>query len=151
MSLARRTSAYSYRVSLVREPGPALKRYRILTPDDAVPAIRHFLPTDLDREVFGVLMLSTRNVVTGYNLVSVGTLNGTIVHAREVFKPAILASAAALILFHNHPSGDPAPSLEDRSLTARLKKAGAILGIEVLDHVIVTDAGRSYSFREGGW
>ena len=74
-------------------------------------------------------------------LISRGTLNASLVHPREVFRPAILASAAAIILVHNHPSGDPEPSDEDVSLTKRLVKAGEILGIEVLDHLVVAKRG----------
>jgi len=72
------------------------------------------------------------------------------VHPREVFKAAILGNAAAIILFHNHPSGDPEPSREDRDLTRRLTDAGRILGIEVLDQVILGDEARYYSFKERG-
>jgi DNA repair protein RadC len=84
------------------------------------------------------------------HIVSVGTLSGAFVHPREVFKAAILGNAAAIILFHNHPSGDPDPSREDRELTLRLIQAGRILGIDVLDHVILGDEGRYYSFKEHG-
>ncbi len=80
---------------------------------------------------------------------SVGSLDSAVVHPREVFKPAILSNAAALIFGHNHPSGDPAPSSEDRAMTARLVECGKLLGIQVLDHIIVGD-GRHYSFADDG-
>jgi len=81
--------------------------------------------------------------------VSEGSLNQSIVHPREVFAPAVRESAAAVIFVHNHPSGDPSPSREDREITRRLKEAGELLGIRVLDHVIVGD-GSYYSFTESG-
>jgi DNA repair protein RadC len=80
-------------------------------------------------------------------VVAIGSLTAALVHAREVFKPAVLANAAAVILAHNHPSGDPEPSREDRELTERLVKAGRLLGITVLDHVIVGEE-RFYSFAD---
>ena len=78
-----------------------------------------------------------------------GTLTASLVHPREVFRDAIRSAAAAIVLVHNHPSGDPSPSAEDRSVTERLRSAGALLGIRVLDHVIVADSGY-FSFREAG-
>ena len=79
-----------------------------------------------------------------------GCLTSSLVHAREVFKPAILAGAAAILLAHNHPSGDPEPSAEDLALTRRLKAAGDLLGIAILDHIIVGELGRFVSLRERG-
>jgi len=92
---------------------------------------------DCDREKFICLHLNTRNAVIAYDVVSIGTLSSSLVHPREVFKAAILSNSAALILCHNHPSGDPTPSADDIALTKRLVKAGNLLGIDVLDHVIV--------------
>ncbi|RJP16214.1 MAG: JAB domain-containing protein [Candidatus Abyssobacteria bacterium SURF_5] len=91
----------------------------------------------LDREHFKVLLLNTKNHVTQVHTVSMGSLNASVVHPRECFRPAIAAQAAAVILVHNHPSGDPEPSPEDISLTRRLVAAGDLLGIKVLDHVII--------------
>lgn len=102
-----------------------------------------------DREVFTALLLNTKNVIVRGVLVSVGTINASIVHPREVFKAAVRYSAAALILVHNHPSGNPTPSQEDIAITKRLVKAGEILGIQVLDHVIIGD-GRFQSLKELG-
>jgi DNA repair protein RadC len=93
------------------------------------------------REHFLVLLLNARHEVMGQETVSVGSLNASIVHPREVFRPAVLASAAAVVLVHNHPSGDPEPSEEDLSITKRLVEAGELLGISVLDHVIVASRG----------
>jgi len=93
----------------------------------------------LDREHFRIIHLSTRNNVLGISSVSVGSLNSSIVHPRECFKEAIRRNANTVILLHNHPSGDPAPSREDIDITKRLAEGGRILGIEVLDHVIIGD------------
>lgn len=102
-----------------------------------------------DREEFLVLLLDIKNYMIGFNVVSVGTLNYVIVHPREVFKPAIISNAASIILAHNHPSGNPEPSDEDIRITKKLKDAGELLGIDVLDHVIIGD--RDYfSFIDKG-
>jgi DNA repair protein RadC len=93
----------------------------------------------LDREHFRVVILNTKNQVLAVETVSVGSLNSSLVHPREVFKPAVLKSAAAVILLHNHPSGDPTPSREDLEITRRLAEAGKLIGIEVLDHIIIGD------------
>jgi DNA repair protein RadC len=98
-----------------------------------------------------VLLLSPKNNVIGVNTVSVGSLTASVVHPRECFKPAILSNAAAIILAHNHPSGQPRPSQEDRVLTVRLVAAGKLLGISVLDHVIIGDGTSAYfSFADEG-
>lgn len=91
----------------------------------------------LDREHFKVINLNTKNHVLGIDNISVGSLNASLVHPREVFKAAIKRSAARLILVHNHPSGEPQPSSEDVALTKRLCEAGKLLGIDILDHVIL--------------
>ena len=101
-----------------------------------------------DRECFWVVCLNGKNKVAGVNMASMGSLTSSTVHPREVFKPAILANAAGVILVHNHPSGDPTPSREDKEVTKRLKDAGGILGINVLDHIII--GGNCYSSLEGG-
>lgn len=102
-----------------------------------------------DREHFKVLLLNTKNHVIDIETVSIGTLNSSLVHPREAYKSAIKKSAASVIFAHNHPSGTPNPSHEDIKITQRLKEAGLILGIGVLDHVIVARKG-FYSFKEGG-
>jgi DNA repair protein RadC len=107
-----------------------------------------------DREQFVVLCLNAKNAVCQINCVSVGTVNASLVHPREVFKAAILANASAIIVAHNHPSGVPDPSAEDRKVTEGLAKAGALLGIPLLDHVIVgidlADNLCWYSFKDAG-
>ena len=96
---------------------------------------------DLDREEFHVLLLTSQHKVIREVLVTRGILDASLIHPREVFKPAIIESAAAVILLHNHPSGDPAPSGEDRAVTRQLVDAGRTIGIPVLDHVILGDTG----------
>lgn len=100
------------------------------------------------KEHFICLHLDGKNRITCIDPVSVGSLNQSIVHPREVFKTALLSSAAAIVLIHNHPSGDPTCSREDREITRRLKEAGELLGIRVLDHIIVGES--YYSFVEQG-
>ncbi len=120
--------------------------HELRTPRDSAGLLTPLLQDEAS-EVFVVLLLSTRKHVLAYQEVSRGTLDSTLVHPREVFKAAILANAAAVILAHNHPSGDPAPSPDDLMLTRRLANAGQLLGIEVLDHIIVGH-GRYASFKE---
>ncbi len=100
-----------------------------------------------DREEFLALLLDMKNVMLGFHVVSVGALNVVMAHPREVFKPAILANAASVLLIHNHPSGDPEPSGEDIACTKQMIKAGELLDIPVLDHVIIGD-GTYFSFAE---
>lgn len=102
------------------------------------------------KEMFITLHLDGKNRITCMDLVSIGSLNQSIVHPREVFKTACLSNAAAVILIHQHPTGDPTPSSEDISITRRLKEAGDIIGIKVLDHIIVGD-GEYLSFVERGF
>lgn len=103
----------------------------------------------LDREHFRILLLDTKNHVIGTHTVSIGSLNASVVHPRECFRPAIAAQANSIILVHNHPSGDPEPSSEDINLTRRLMSAGDIIGIKVLDHVIIA-GNRHLSIMEKG-
>lgn len=103
----------------------------------------------LDREHFRVVSLSTKNHVLGISAISIGSLNSSLVHPRECFKEAIRRNSNAIILLHNHPSGDPTPSREDIDVTRRLADGGQILGIQVLDHVIIGD-NRYISLKERG-
>ena len=137
LELARRTSKYS-----------DLPRTVIKSPEDAAGLVmeemRHF-----DREHFRAILLNTKNQVIGTDKVSVGTLNSSAVHPRELFRNAIKRGAASVILVHNHPSGDPAPSKEDMDITGRVKEAGNIIGIGVLDHIIIGD-NKFTSFKANG-
>ena len=101
------------------------------------------------REQFVAVMLNSKNRVIATEVISEGTLTSSVVHAREVFAPALLHHAAAVIVAHNHPSGDPQPSCEDREVTAMLVESGKVLGIPLLDHLIIGD-GAYYSFQEYG-
>ncbi len=143
---ARVAAALELGRRMARE-GPA-ERPRIGGPRDVyercAPTMR-----DLAHEEFRVLLLNTQHAVTREVTVTRGVLDGSVVHPREVFKQAIGESAAAILLVHNHPSGDPTPSAEDRAVTRQLAGAGAIVGIPVLDHVVIGD-GRYVSFVEAG-
>jgi DNA repair protein RadC len=117
-------------------------------PDDAIklliPEMR-----DCKKELFKSILLDIKNRVIRIVTVSIGSLDMSVVHPREVYKDAIIASASGMIVAHNHPSGDPTPSSEDRRTTARLTEAGKILGIELLDHLIIGD-GRWVSLKQQG-
>lgn len=120
--------------------------YKINSPADAADLIMVEL-REFKQEILKVLLLNTKNVVIGIHNASVGSLNSSIVHPREIYKEAIRKSAASIIMVHNHPSGDPSPSSEDIAATTRIKEVGKIVGIELLDHVIVGD-GKYISLRE---
>ena len=121
------------------------KAFTISGPQDVYNLLRD--SEWLDREVFYCMHLNTRNQVLSLEEISKGTLNAAIVHPREVYKAVILRSASGIILAHNHPSGDPAPSRDDLVLTQRLKDAGELIGIPVLDHIIIGHD-KYYSLRE---
>ena len=129
--------------------GPLTKGRKITSSRDL---FTHYHPTlrDLRHEVFKVILLDAKHAIMRDATVSEGSLTLSIVHPREVFTLAVKESAAAVIFLHNHPSGDPTPSQEDRVLTARLVSAGELLGIRVLDHLVVGD-GRYVSFADQGW
>ncbi len=118
------------------------------TPEEAA---RYVLPRYSARplESFGVLALDTRHRLKKEILISTGSIDATLVHPREVFREALVLRAASVVLFHNHPSGDPEPSAEDLQLTRRLVQAGALLGIAVLDHLVL-GAGRYVSLKQRG-
>jgi DNA repair protein RadC len=104
----------------------------------------------LRKEQFHVILLDGKNRPIKQVRISEGSLTASLVHPREVFVPVIEASAAAIILVHNHPSGDPTPSAEDIALTERLRRAGELMGVQVLDHVVIGH-GRYVSFADEGW
>jgi DNA repair protein RadC len=134
---------FGKRLGRVRNPG----RPVISSPEDVDGLLRGRI-AHLDRENFVVVLLNTKNEVIEFPTISVGTLSASLVHPREVFKPAIRASAAGIVLAHNHPSGKVGPSREDREVTSRLKEAAGIIGIELLDHVILGDG--YFSMKEHG-
>ena len=104
---------------------------------------------DYDREHFKAAFLNTKNQIIKVVTVSIGSLNASIVHPREILKPAIAASAASIVLVHNHPTGDPTPSREDVEFTRRFAKCGELIGIELLDHIVI-GADRFQSLKEAG-
>lgn len=134
---------FGKRLGRVRNPG----RPVISSPADVDGLLRGRI-ANLDRENFVAVLLNTKNEVIASPTISVGTLAASLVHPREVFKPAIRASAAGIILAHNHPSGKVDPSREDREVTGRLGEAARIIGIGVLDHVILGDG--YFSMKEHG-
>ncbi len=122
----------------------------IKSPCDIARLAREVLEMhEMAEENFIILCLNTKNKIAGVHTVSIGSLNASIVHPREVFKAALLNNASGIICLHNHPSGDPAPSREDIEITHRLVNAGNILGVNVLDHVVIGD-GRYISLKEQG-
>lgn len=136
-----------YRLQLVRESPARGQRISI---DEAADAAKVFaeLLADCDREHLLVMTLAVKNQVIGVTTVSVGTLNASLVRPADVFKPAILSNAASVIVAHNHPSGDPTPSPEDLDVTKRLREAGSLLDVVVLDHIVIGDGG-SYRSIQG--
>lgn len=136
----------NYKVSLVRDG--SVEADVCDSPSKAAVIAREMIG-DADREHLIVLLINARNKIVGVNTVSIGTLTASLVHPREVFKPAILAGAAAIVIAHNHPSGDCTPSPEDRDCTRRLREAGTLLGIPLIDSIIVTQD-KHFSFQEGG-
>ena len=144
-----RTVIPIYRVTLVSEGEVIWERRKLRCSTDAAALFRPFTK-GVDRERFIVAHLDAKHRPIGIEVVSVGSLTSSIVHPREVFKAAIVQNAAAVILCHNHPSGDPAPSAEDVAITRRLREAGELLGIRVLDHIIIGDDSSVYSFVDAG-
>jgi DNA repair protein RadC len=124
-------------------------RVKIRSPQDVASLLKEELRY-LQKEHFIVLFLNTKNFVIGQETLSMGSLNASIVHPREVFRAAIKRSSASIVCAHNHPSGDPTPSAEDIELTQRLVEAGKLIGIEVLDHLVIGDSG-FVSLKEKGY
>jgi DNA repair protein RadC len=139
-----------YRVSLIKDRAiPYADTPHVLTPEEVYHLITEFLQ-GTDREHFIALFLESRSAVIGINTVSIGTLTESLVHTREVFKGAILANAASIIVVHNHPSGAAFASEADISVTSKLKEAGRIIGIPLEDHIVLGDE-TFFSFREQGF
>lgn len=133
-------------IKMIRESSILYNIRRISKPKDIVDLGKKFLD-ELDREELIVACLNTKNEVNSVNVVSIGSLNNSVVHPREVFKTAILSNAASIVMIHNHPSGDVTPSKEDKEITLRIKESGIILGIKLLDHIIIGND-VYYSFKE---
>jgi DNA repair protein RadC len=129
---------------------PVQRHLKVTSPQDLVnyfqPRLQH-----LRKEVFKAVLLNTKHQMLKDVTVSEGSLSASLVHPREAFLPAIKESAAAVIFLHNHPSGDPTPSTEDKELTLRLVEVGQLIGISVLDHIIIGSGSPGYiSFRDAG-
>ena len=138
-----------YRIMLVKESEDTFTNYpKFQNSRELFENFREEL-TVLDREHFFMITLDSKNRTIGYHTISIGSLSTSVVHPRECLKAALLDSAAAVIFMHNHPSGDPAPSREDRECTNRLVSAAQILGIRVLDHIIFGETDY-YSFADAG-
>lgn len=136
-------------LKMVRDSTIHYQNRHIRSPEDSYNIIRTFLE-DSDREMFVMMALDVKNQPTNIQIAHIGSLNASIVHPREIMKIAILSNSASIIVFHNHPSGITKPSPEDLEVTQRLKEAGQILGIELLDHLIIGD-NTFLSFKEKGY
>lgn len=135
-------------IKLVKESSTLYRNRKVSSPIDAYELLVPFL-FELDREATVVLTLDTKNQPTSISICSLGSINASLVHPREVFKTAVLKNANGIIIAHNHPSGDPAPSNEDLAITKRLVATGEIIGIKLVDHIIVGD-GTFISLKEQG-
>jgi len=138
-----------YNIRLVRERTLHFQTPPLNSPATAAQVLRTYLD-DPDREHFVVLLLNTRHRVIGIHTAHIGSLNQCPIVHREVFKAAVLANAAAIIVGHNHPTGDPTPSRDDQRITKDLQAAGQLMGIEVLDHIVLGADPDHYSFKEHG-
>ncbi len=134
-------------IKMVREGSMLYDIRKISSPKDAATLGKHFLQY-ADREKVIACCLDTKNQPISMSVISMGSLNSSLVHPREVFKVAILSNAASIILYHNHPSGDVSPSSEDIKITNRIKEAGKIMGIELLDHIIIGTDNNYCSLKE---
>ncbi len=135
-------------VSTAFRPGPPDQRRQVATPDDVVDVVRPLL-AGRDRECGVLVALDTRHRVIATTVVSIGTVGTTFLSPREVYRDALTLGASAIVVAHNHPSGDPEPSADDERITRRLAEAGAVLGVGLLDHVVVGDPDWSSLARLG--
>jgi DNA repair protein RadC len=141
----------TFRIQFVAEPAesPVGSPCRSSTDVDSV-ARSIFQTLDADKEHFVLLAMNNKNRVNGFKVISTGSLTASLVHPREVWRAALHLCAAAVIFVHNHPSGEPAPSQEDIEITRRLKETADVLGIRVLDHVVLGNDHRFFSFSDRG-
>ena len=137
------------RVMLLKDSKSPYRTQRVTKSADVVNVAKNFLAGQ-DREVFITINIDNSNRINSIHVVSVGTLDATIIHPREVFKSAILSNAHSIILAHNHPSGNPNPSDNDNQITCKLFGCGDVLGIEVLDHIIIGDGEYSHCMKFKG-
>ena len=142
-----------FRITLVKDRRVAFEQCQLINSQQSQPLIKKLIESQgqPDREQFCVILLNSKNEIIGLNIVSTGNLSSTPVHPREVLKPAILCNASAMILSHNHPSGDLSPSPEDIAITVRIVQASEIMGIQVHEHLIISMQDDSYfSFADNG-
>ena len=141
-----------FRVQCVGEC-PAVEM-KIDSPESVAAAWQAHVSTapwfDPEKEHIVVFVLNTRHMLKGWNVVSVGTINESVAHPREILRPVLVAAGFSFIIAHNHPSGDPSPSEADRRLTSRVREASELLMVKMLDHVVVAGSGRYFSFKEAG-
>lgn len=133
----KRYSIPIFSIALVRDGSAKIENRPQITGTESAYEILKDWFLDKDREEFIILMLNAKNRVIGINTVSIGSLTASLVHPREVLKPLILHNAAAVIFAHNHPSGDPIPSQEDRNMTERLVLCANLFGIRAVDHIVI--------------
>lgn len=137
-----------WKLELVKEKGSRYEVKNIISSKVAYEMFRDIMGMEKQsEEVFNVVGLDTKNNVVGMMEVSRGSVNSSLCHPREIFKRAFMMNCSAIIISHNHPSGNPEPSKEDKEVTARLTECGRLLGIDVLDHIIIGDS-CYYSFKE---
>ena len=143
----------NFRVALVKDRRVAFEQCQLVNSQQSQPLIKKLIESQgqPDREQFCVILLNSKNEIIGLNIVSTGDLSSAKVHPREVLKPAILSNSAAMILSHNHPSGDLSPSQEDIAITTIIVQASKIMGIQVHEHLIISMQDDSYySFADNG-
>jgi DNA repair protein RadC len=136
-------------LKMVREGSILYEVRKISSPKDALELGRRFLEDETTEHLIACCV-DTKNHPISISTISIGSLSSSIVHPRDVFKFAILSNAASLIIFHNHPSGDPEPSPEDINITNRLAEVGKIIGIDLIDHIIIGSESRYCSLKERG-
>ena len=139
-ALEEKTELNLVSLRIVKEASLREQYGKVSSPADVRALVQSIIGSN-DRESFGVICLDTKNQPTNISIVSIGTLNSSMVHPREVFKTAILSNSAGIILFHNHPSGNTSPSNSDIEITKQLEEVGQIIGIKVIDHLIVAEEG----------
>lgn len=136
-------------LKMIKESSILYGNRRIGSPNEALEIFKDLLENS-DREKLIVCCLNSKNEPTNISIVSIGSLNSSIVHPREVFKTAVISNAASILIAHNHPSGDTTPSKEDINITERIRQSGDIIGIKLLDHLIIGE-GKYLSLKEEGY
>lgn len=148
MASSEQNEVHAIREVAIRYIGRAKRAPQAMRGPSDIAAFMRRAVTDDAREHFVALYLDGRHRAVAHQIVSIGTATASLVHPREVFQPAIMLGACAVVVAHNHPSGDPSPSTEDREITERLAQAGKLLGITLLDSIVWTRTGRFTSLRE---